>query len=336
MSKHTLARLLLLLLTVGGGQIVLAETGGAVAETNLVEGAAQEIWGSVVNWLDTPLFTINASAVTALGLLRALFIFLIAITVSRFFRRLLKRLSQQRESVNEAAVYSVGRVSHYVILVFGLFIAASSLGINFSNLAIMAGALGVGVGMGLQNVVNNFVSGLILLFERSLKVGDFVELSSGVMGTVREISIRSTLITTNDNVDIVIPNSEFVSSQVTNWTMNDVNCRLHIPFGAAYGTDKELVKKAVLEAADRVNLHITDIPQRQPKVWLVNFGDSSLDFELLIWLTSKSVRQPEMVRASYLWEIENSLNQYDIEIPFPQRDLRIRNWPAESQEHRPV
>ncbi|HHS83583.1 MAG TPA: mechanosensitive ion channel [Gammaproteobacteria bacterium] len=300
-----------------------------VVETNLVKNETVKMGESVVGWLTEPLFTLNGSAVTVSGLFRALLIFLFAVVLSRLLQRLLKKFSQNQKSINEAAVYTIGRVSHYFILTIGFFFAASSLGINLSNLAIIAGALGVGVGMGLQNIVNNFVSGLILLFERSLKVGDFIELSSGVMGTVREISIRSTLITTNDNVDIVIPNSEFISSSVTNWTMKDAHCRLRIPFGVAYGTDKELVRKAVLEAADRVKLHITKIPQRQPKVWLVNFGDSSLDFELVIWLTPKSVRHPEKVNAAYLWEIENSLSQYGIEIPFPQRDLHVRSWQVE-------
>lgn len=328
MKKYILSGLLLVVI-VCVGQVSLAEMATPVVETNLVKNETVKMGESVVGWLTKPLFTLNGSAVTVSGLFRALLIFLFAVVLSRLLQRLLKKFSQNQKSINEAAVYTIGRVSHYFILTIGFFFAASSLGINLSNLAIIAGALGVGVGMGLQNIVNNFVSGLILLFERSLKVGDFIELSSGVMGTVREISIRSTLITTNDNVDIVIPNSEFISSSVTNWTMKDAHCRLRIPFGVAYGTDKELVRKAVLEAADRVKLHITKIPQRQPKVWLVNFGDSSLDFELVIWLTPKSVRHPEKVNAAYLWEIENSLSQYGIEIPFPQRDLHVRSWQVE-------
>ncbi len=328
MKRHILSALLLAVVLCAG-QTALAGMATPIAETGLAESGPVKTGESVLAWLSKPLFTLNGSAVTFSGLFRALLIFLFAVVLSRFLQRLLKKFSQNQKSINEAAVYTIGRVSHYFLLTIGFFFAASSLGINLSNLAIIAGALGVGVGMGLQNVVNNFVSGLILLFERSLKVGDFVELSSGVMGTVREISIRSTLITTNDNVDIVIPNSEFISSRVTNWTMKDASCRLRIQFGVAYGTDKDLVRKAVLEAADRVKLHATQMPQRQPKVWLVNFGDSSLDFELVIWLTPRSVRHPEKVKAAYLWEIESSLTQYGIEIPFPQRDLHVRSWQVE-------
>ncbi len=325
MRRHFLLGVLLVL-AVSAGQDAMAQMATPIADAALAEGEPPPVDGGGPGWLAEPLFTLNGSAVTATGLIRALLIFLFAMLLSRLLRRLLSRFSQRQKGVNEAVVYTVGRVSHYFILTVGFFLAASSLGINLSNLAIIAGALGVGVGMGLQNVVNNFVSGLILLFERSLKVGDFVELSSGVMGTVREISIRSTLITTNDNVDIVIPNSEFISSSVTNWTMKDASCRLRIPFGVAYGSDKELVRKAVLEAAQRVRLHVSNLPQRRPQVWLVNFGESSLDFELVIWLTPKSVRHPERVNAAYLWEIENSLTKYGIEIPFPQRDLHLRSW----------
>ena len=317
---------LLFFVMVLASQEVPAQMATPIADAALVGGEPEAAGGTIVGWLEGPLFTLNGSVVTVAGLFRALLIFLVAVVVSRLLRRMLSRFARGQKSVNEAAIYTVGRVSHYFILTVGFFVAASSLGLDMSNLAIIAGALGVGVGMGLQNVVNNFVSGLILLFERSLKVGDFVELSSGVMGTVREISIRSTLITTNDNVDIVIPNSEFISSSVTNWTMKEASCRLRIPFGVAYGTNKELVRKVVLEAADRVKLHVRNVPQRRPQVWLVNLGESSLDFELVIWLTPKSVRHPEKVNAAYLWEIEDALTRYGIEIPFPQRDLHLRSW----------
>ena len=177
----------------------------------------------------------------------------------------------------------------------------------------------------MQTLISNFVAGLIILFERSLKVGDFVELSTGLSGEVREINIRSTLITTNDNVDILVPNSEFVNSQVTNWTMRDTQRRVHIPFGVAYGTDKELVKTAVLEAAEEVKWSLLHDVNKQPQVWFVQFGDSSLNFELVVWLKPEAVKRPSAVQAAYLWEIETRLKKYSIEIPFPQRDLHLRS-----------
>jgi small-conductance mechanosensitive channel len=156
-------------------------------------------------------------------------------------------------------------------------------------------------------------------------VGDFVELESGVTGEVKEINMRSTLITTNDNIDILVPNSEFVGGRVTSWTLREVQRRVHIPFGVAYGSDKERVRKAVLEAADNVPWTLHKVKGRQPQVWLVNFGDSSLDFELVAWLTPEAVKRPGAVQAAYLWEIETRLREYGIEIPFPQRDLHLRS-----------
>ena len=240
-------------------------------------------------------------------------------------RRALQRIGARRESLNQGSIYTLGRILHYVILAIGIIIALSSIGIDFTKFALFASALGVGIGFGLQTLVSNFVAGLIILFEKSLKIGDFVELESGVTGEVREINMRSTLITTNDNIDIVVPNSEFVNGRVTNWTMREVYRRVHIPFGVAYGTDKELVKKAALEAAADVPVTLSGHKRREPQIWFVEFGDSSLNFELVAWLKPDAVKSPGAVHAQYLWEIDNKLRKYDIEVPFPQRDLHVRS-----------
>ncbi|MGB5569018.1 MAG: mechanosensitive ion channel domain-containing protein, partial [Sedimenticolaceae bacterium] len=162
-------------------------------------------------------------------------------------------------------------------------------------------------------------------FEKSLKVGDFVELQSGITGEVKEINMRSTLVTTNDNVDILVPNSDFINQEVTNWTLREAYRRIHVPFGVAYGTDKERVRKAVLEAADAVTWTLKESRRRAPQVWFVNFGESSLDFELVVWLIPEAVKRPAAVQATYLWEIESKLHEYRIEVPFPQRDLHLRS-----------
>ena len=151
-------------------------------------------------------------------------------------------------------------------------------GLDFTNLALVAGALSVGIGFGLQSIVSNFVSGLIILFEQTLRVGDYIELDTGLTGTVKSINVRSTLINTNDNIDIVVPNSEFVTARLTNWTLGERILRVRIPFGVAYGTDKELVRKAALEAAEKVPYTLSHMPGRKPDVWLVEYGDNSLNF----------------------------------------------------------
>jgi small-conductance mechanosensitive channel len=223
-------------------------------------------------------------------------------------------------------LYALERLLHYLLITLGIIIGVASIGVDFTNLALIAGALGVGIGFGLQAIVNNFVSGLILLFERSLRVGDFVELDSGVTGEVKEINVRSTLITTTDNVDVLVPNSEFIGGKMINWTLTDAVRRIHVPFGVAYGSDKDLVRKAALEAAAKVPWSLKNPRKdRAAQVWLVSFGDSSLDFELVVWVNPEAVKRPQVVQAAFLWEIESALRDYRIEIPFPQRDLHLRS-----------
>ena len=280
---------------------------------------------TVGQWLGHPLFSLGETTVSAFSLLSALLIFVAFLVLSRIVGRAIDRFTRERPSFHPASVYALKQMLHYSLFALGILLALSSIGIDFSKLAIVAGAVGVGVGLGLQGLVNNFVSGLILFFERSMKVGDYVELESGVTGEVREINFRSTLVTTNDNIDVVVPNSEFINSRVTNWTMRETLRRFRIPFGVAYGSDKDLVAKAITEAASRVPYSKTDSEKHRPEVWLVEFGDSSLNFELLIWVGEENaIKRPGRVIAAYNWAIETALGENGIEIPFPQRDLHLR------------
>jgi potassium efflux system protein len=287
--------------------------------------ATKQAWKYTLSLLSETLFEINETPVTLMGLIRIAVIMAIAWWLSKGIRKALHRIGERRTGVNKSSLYTLGRVTHYVVLTLGVIIGLSSIGIDFTKFALFASALGVGIGFGLQTLISNFVAGLIILFERSLKVGDFVELESGVTGIVNEINMRSTLITTNDNIDILVPNSEFVGGRVTNWTLREAHRRIRVPFGVAYGTDKEQVKKAALEAAENVKWTLKGIPARIPQVWFVEFGDSSLNFELVVWLTPEAVKRPAAVQAAYLWEIETALTKYNIEIPFPQRDLHLRS-----------
>lgn len=274
------------------------------------------------------LFSIGESPVSGGDILRVLVILTVAFFLSRGIRAAIQRVSHSESSGTQASLYTVSRLTHYVIIILALFIALSSIGLNFGSLAVVAAALSVGIGFGLQSIVNNFVSGLIILFEHSLRVGDYIELDTGLTGTVKSINVRSTLINTNDNIDIVVPNSEFVSSRLKNWTLGERILRVRIPFGVAYGSDKELVKKAALEAAAEVSYTLTHMKGREPDVWLVEFGDNSLNFLLLVWVNRQGARRPTRSRSAYLWALETKLSEYGIEIPFPQRDLHLRSgWP---------
>lgn len=266
---------------------------------------------------------VHVTVGSVLGGLLVFALFLIAISV---LKRLLYRFGQRNSHVNHSTLYTVERLFRYLMLVIGVLWGLGVAGIPIAKMTVFAGALGVGLGFGLQAIFNNFVSGLILLFDRSLKVGDFVELASGIHGHVREIRIRATLISTNDDIDILVPNSEFVTGRVVNWTLREVARRQKIPFGVAYGTDKELVKKAALEAAAEVPFTLSLEGPRAPQVWLTGFGDSSLDFSLVVWLNAEATRRVGAVAAAYNWALHTALEKYGIEIPFPQRDLHVKSW----------
>ncbi len=255
------------------------------------------------------------------GLLFAGLLLWIAGVISRVLNRRISKSAALTPSVQTLLSQTV----RLGLLFCAIVIALGTIGFDLTVLTVLSGAIGVGIGFGLQSIFSNLVAGVILLFERSIRVGDFVELADGIHGTVREITIRATLVTTNDNIDVLVPNSEFVNKQMTNWTLRDAYRRLRIPFGVAYGSDKELVRKAGLEAASEVSHTLVGIKGRDPQVWLVGFGDSSLNFELVVWLEPESVKRPAAVNAAYCWAIETALGKHGIEIPFPQRDLHIRS-----------
>ena len=264
-------------------------------------------------------------SVAVSGVLAAALTLAVVWLLARGVQRAFNRHAREREIRRRAAIYTVARITRYTLYAIGAVVALELLGIPMSRFALLAGAVGVGLGFGLQAIFSNFVSGIILLFERSVRVGDFVELASGVHGEVRDINIRSTLVLTNDNVDILVPNSEFVTGRVVNWTHRDLSRRVRIPFNVAYGSDKEVVKKAALEAAAEVPFTLALEGERRPQVWLVGFGKDSLEFELVVWQTPDATKRPSAARASYLWALESALHKYGLEVPFPQRDLNVRS-----------
>lgn len=261
----------------------------------------------------------TVEALSAVGILVA------AGLIAFVLRMIILRSSRSQYRTHVSTWYTLSRLVAYTVILVGFLLAISTLGVPLSDFAVLGGAVGVGLGFGLQALFSNFISGIVLLLDKSLKVGDFVELESGVTGAVRDIKIRATTIVTNDNIDILVPNSEFVVGRVVNWTHSDAMRRLRVPFGVAYGTDKNVVKKAALEAAAAVpfTLHL-DGPQR-PQVWLIEFGTSSLNFELVIWLNPEATMKPVAVTAAYNWALHSALEAYGIEIPFPQRDLHVKS-----------
>jgi potassium-dependent mechanosensitive channel len=191
-------------------------------------------------------------------------------------------------------------------------------GLDISSLAILVSALGVGIGFGLQDIAKNFGSGLVLVFERPIQVGDFIEVGE-FQGTVERIGARSTLIRTLDQISIIVPNSRFLEQEVINWSHDNPVSRIHLPVGVAYGSDIEAVRSALLESA-RNHPKILSTPQ--PQVFFKGFGDSSLDLELLVWTAEPS--KQVLIKSDLYFRMEALLRQKQVEIPFPQRDLHLQ------------
>ena len=259
------------------------------------------------------------------GLTSAGVILLVAFAAHWLVTRSLRRL-RERADRSRQAVYLLERLAGYAIIVIAVMSALSAAGLNLSSLTVFAGALGIGVGLGLQGVVKEFVSGLFLIFDRMVSVGDYIEIEDiGIRGAIMEIGPRATRVRTNDNVNVLVPNSRFIEQPVTNWTLKGDTRRIHVPFSVAYGSDRGKVRDAVLAAARASPFTLPETEARKSQVWLVAFGDKGLSFELLVWPTREAVKRPAAMHAAYTWLIADALDAAGMEVPFPQTDLRIRS-----------
>jgi small-conductance mechanosensitive channel len=221
---------------------------------------------------------------------------------------------------------SIVKLAHYAFVTLGLILALAVVGVELRNFAIIAGALGIGVGFGLQNVVNNFASGLILLFERPVRVGDTVVVGE-IWGTIQKIGLRSTVMLTLDESEMIIPNGDLVSEKVVNWTLSSPIARIFLPVGVAYGSPVEQVQEILREAAFA---HPAVLKEPPPQALFMAFGESSLDFELRVWV--EDIRLRMEVRSVVLAETDRSLREAGIAIPFPQRDLHLRSVEGKALE----
>ena len=266
--------------------------------------------------LDTPMgagdFEINLGHLVGAAVVLA-----VAIYLSRFTRFVLEEDVLPRTNLPRGVPYTVSVLAGYGIIVLGSFAAVAAAGIDMSRFALVLSALSVGIGIGLQDVVNNFVSGLILLFERPLKVGDTVEVAD-VRGEIRHIGLRSSTVRTWDGSEVVIPNSRFIADQFTNWTLSDRIRRIQIDIGVAYGTDPVRVIEILIAVAG-AHEHVMEKPG--PSAIMVGFGESSLDFSLRVW--TEEIDHWTRVRSEVVITINEKLAEAGIEIPFPQRDVHI-------------
>ena len=280
--------------------------------------ALQTIWDFIVKVWTTELF--GPDTVTIGGILMLVFLFASVIIVERILQRLLIRRFLSKTRLQPSLQYGLSRIIGYTLIAIGFYVAFQSVGFDLSSLAIVAASLGVGVGFGLQNIINNFVSGIIILAERPISIGDRIEVA-GVAGRVTKIQLRSTTVVTNDNITMIVPNADFISNTVTNWSHGDPKVRIRVPVGVAYGSDLKLLQRLLLEAAEE---HPKALRDPLPVVLFTEFGDSSLNFERGVW-TQEMTATPIHFTSQMNFIIEQKLRENDIEIPFPQRDLHVRS-----------
>lgn len=286
---------------------------------NFFEQSYSEIISSAHELLTTTLFELQNTQVSLLTLIIFILFLVAFIIASRVVKRILFNRVLTRFEMDSGLRYTLARVSQYIIITIGVLISFQFIGINLSSLAVIFGFLSVGIGFGLQNITSNFISGLIVLFERPISVGDRVKVA-GIEGDVLEINIRATKIRTLNKVSIIVPNTEFVSSNVINFSHGDPEFRLDLDVGVSYGSDLDTVIKALKEVADE---NSTALKDPDPQIHLVSFGDSSWDMQLRVWIPD--VKRYPFVRNEINQAIVHKFREYDIEIPFPQRDLHVRS-----------
>jgi small-conductance mechanosensitive channel len=284
-----------------------------------VEGTIQGLTERIppILGVDAPLFYLGGRAVTIASLVSFVVFLLLALVLSTLLQKALGRVLSQR-GVDEGVQYALNRLLHYAVLLIGAFLALDNLGISITALAGLGAILAIGIGFGLQNIAQNFVSGLILLLERPVKKGDFVQVGE-TRGVVRSIHARATILTTLDNVDIIVPNGEFITGTVTNQTFGSRRLRIRVGVGVAYGSDTSLVRETLERVASAHELVLTE---PAPLVFFADFGESSLDFTLLCWISDPTSQW--RIASDLRFAIDAAFREEGIQIPFPQRDLHLR------------
>ena len=277
-----------------------------------------KIFNEIKDFLNIHIVTIGGNYLTLWTIIYFLFLTFLLIYFTKKLKIWIVYKLLEKSKIDIGIRLAVGTIIRYLILILGFIIVLQTAGIDLSTLAILAGALGVGIGFGLQNITNNFVSGIVILFERPIKVGDRIEVGD-IAGDVVKISMRSTTILTNDNISVIVPNSEFISSTIINWSHNDRNVRFNIPIGVSYGSDPEKVKSLLLNIAEGEK---TVLKNPIPDVIFDEFADSSLNFTLRVW-TQKHITTPQVLKSKLYFQIFKVFKENGIEIPFPQRDVHI-------------
>lgn len=283
------------------------------------EGVVRRVW----RFINEPI-KIGGSELRLVNLALGIAIFVVAIIISRSVRAFMERRLAARAHLDPGIQYTVLRLIHYLVITLGvLFALKTAFNLELTAIAVVFTALSVGIGFGLQFIAGDLASGFILLFERPVRVGDFITISGPdsnlTEGRVKSINLRTTIVMTNDNIAAIIPNSKLVNQSLINWSYGERHSRIAIPVGVAYDSDVELVTETLERAAQGVEFVLEE---PKPRVQFLSFGDYSLDFRLLVW-TNRPRRHPQ-IRSDINYRIQRLFKEAKIEIPFPRQDLHLR------------
>ena len=284
-----------------------------------ISTAHESVWALIKAGWTYKLLTIGGAALTIALVVKLIAGLVIAWMLAGIFRRVILKRVLGRTNLETGVQFAIARMVYYLFIIIGTLVVLDTVGLDLASLSLFGGLLGVGIGFGLQNVTSNFISGVILLIERPVRVGDVVTVGD-TLGRIRAISIRVTTILTFDNIIMYVPNSSFINESVVNWTTEDLKVRMQVDVGVAYGSDVDLVKRLLEGVAQSETMVLSD---PEPKVWFMNFGDSSLDFKLLFWVPDFLVRAD--VASNVRFAINKAFADNGIEIPFPQQDIHIRS-----------
>ena len=280
----------------------------------------------VLEWIKATwsieLFKLGENPFMIKTIIMLIFSFFLLFYLSGKIRKVMANRIFPRYNIDIGVGQSIATIVRYLLLIIGMVIIFQTSGIDLSALGILVGALGVGIGFGLQHITNNFISGIIILFERPVKVGDRVEVD-GLTGNIINISARATTILTNDNIAVIVPNSDLINKHVVNWSHNDKKVRLSFTLGVSYKEDPENIRNILLKVA-KANPGVLQDPP--PYVRFDGFGDSSLDFNMQIW-TSEYSDRPSTLKSELYYAVFKAFKEHSIEIPFPQRDVHIKSNP---------
>jgi len=280
---------------------------------------SRQLRDNLIYSITSDLFPLGNNAYSVLDLIILLALFTALFILARTIKQVLRLRVLSLTGLSRAAQETIALVANYSFVLIGALVLLQIWGLDISSLTVFAGVLGVGIGLGIQGIAKEFVSGLVLIFERPIQAGDFVEVGE-LVGTVEHISVRSTEITTVDRVSVILPNSRFLESEVVNWSHRSPISRLRIPVGVAYGSNVETVRQALLDTAKN---HSDVLPIPPPNVFFLGFGDSSLDFDLLAWISEP--RKQFQIKSDLYFLIYKLFQERGVEIPFPQRDLHVRS-----------